>query len=52
MGGVENLKYTKLHDEMKNKFCFDNNIKLFRIKYNENHEDKIENIIEELKNAK
>lgn len=51
-GGVENLKYTKLHDEMKNKFCSDNNIKLFRIKYNENHEDKIENIIEELKNAK
>lgn len=32
-GGVESFERTKIHDEMKNKFCKDNNIKLIRIPY-------------------
>ena len=34
----KNLIYTKKHDEIKNKYCLDNNIKLIRIPYfNENN---------------
>lgn len=32
----ENLKKTQLRDAIKNQYCLDNNIKLVRIKYNEN----------------
>ena len=34
----EEFKKTQLRDEIKNNFCKDNNIKLLRIKYNENVE--------------
>lgn len=40
-GGEENFKKTKKHDEIKNKFCLDNNITLFRISYKENIEEKM-----------
>ena len=32
-GGEENFKYTKQNDNIKNKYCNDNNIKLIRIPY-------------------
>lgn len=32
-GGSESLKYTQQNDELKNKYCNDNNIKLIRISY-------------------
>jgi len=34
-GGVYGLEYRKNNDEIKNKYCLDNNIVLIRIKYNE-----------------
>lgn len=37
----EEFKKTQLRDKIKNKFCKDNNIKLLRIKYDENVEDII-----------
>jgi len=42
----KNLEYTQKHDQIKNIYCEENNIKLLRIKYNENIIDKLnENII-------
>ena len=35
----------KERDRIKTKFCFNNNIKLFRIKYNDDIEDKLFNLI-------
>jgi len=35
-GGDEKLKTTQKHDKIKNIYCEENNIKLIRIKYNEN----------------
>jgi len=40
-GGKKTLEYIKKHDEIKNSFCKNNNIKLIRIKYNENIIEKI-----------
>jgi glutaredoxin len=40
-GGEERLEYTIMLDKIKNKFCIDNDIKLIRIKYNENLYDKL-----------
>jgi len=35
-GGEDEFKLTQKRDKIKNKYCKDNNIKLLRIKYNEN----------------
>ena len=35
-GGKEKLEYTQKHDKIKTEYCFLNNIKLIRIKYDEN----------------
>lgn len=41
-GGNENLEKTKIRDNIKNKYCEENNISLLRIKYDEiNNIDKI-----------
>ena len=40
-GGEKNLKEIQTRDQIKNKYCIDNNIKLIRIKYNENIEEKL-----------
>jgi len=40
-GGEEKLKLVQLRDKIKFDYCKDNNIKLLRIKYNENIEDKL-----------
>ncbi|MCK9445844.1 hypothetical protein M0Q50_03010 [bacterium] len=37
-GGLKNLEIVKRHDDIKNKFCEKNNIRLIRIKYNQNIE--------------
>lgn len=37
------------NDRAKDKYCLDNNIKLFRIKYNDNIEERLEYICENLK---
>ena len=43
-GGKEQFDLTKRRDEIKNKYCQENNIKLLRIPYWEF--DNIENILE------
>lgn len=40
----KNCEYTKKHDNIKNKFCKENKIKLIRIKYNDNIIEKLKNI--------
>lgn len=44
-GGLNKLKYTKKLDKIKDKFCIDNNIRIIRIKYNEDYYIKLKNII-------
>jgi len=44
-GGKKTFNITKNHDNIKNKYCEDNNIKLLRIKYNEKIEEKLKNVI-------
>jgi len=39
-GGEEKLKDTKIKDDIKNKFCIDNGIKLLRISYSINYKTK------------
>lgn len=43
-GGNEALHISKKRDNIKNKYCKNNNIKLFRIKYSDNIEKKLEKI--------
>lgn len=40
-GGKNKLYKTKIYDKIKTEYCKNNNIKLLRIKYNENIEDKL-----------
>jgi len=40
-GGDDNLKNTKINDKIKNNYCKKHNIKLFRIKYNEKINEKL-----------
>lgn len=44
-GGISGFKKTQINDNIKNKYCSDNNINLLRIKYNENVVDKLKNNI-------
>jgi len=44
-GGKLELENRKNKDNIKNKYCEDNNIKLLRIKYNEKIEEKLKNVI-------
>jgi len=43
-GGEKGLKETQKRDKIKNDFCVKNNIKMIRIKYNQNIEKKLNNI--------
>ena len=47
-GGNVNYEKQKIRDNIKNKYCIKNNIKLFRIKYDENIEEKINEILNEI----
>jgi hypothetical protein len=40
-GGQSALENQQLRDQIKTDFCFNNNIKLIRIRYNENILDKL-----------
>jgi very-short-patch-repair endonuclease len=40
-GGEKNFKLMKIRDRIKNDYCKKNNIKLIRIKYNENIDEKL-----------
>lgn len=44
-GGEEEFKKIKLRDKIKNKYCEDNNIKLIRIKYNEDIFTKLQAVM-------
>lgn len=43
-GGLNALKISIKRDNIKNKYCKNNSIKLFRIKYSDNIENKLEKI--------
>ena len=49
---VKNIKWhtesLEKHDQMKKKYCSQNNIPLFEIMYNDNLEEKLQNILESL----
>ena len=45
-GGIKSLELQQKRDSIKNQYCKDNNIKLLRIKYNENIEKSIKQEIE------
>ena len=47
-GGVDNFVVQQENDDRKRKYCIDNNIKLFIIKYDENIEERMEEILNEL----
>lgn len=40
-GGEHRLKYTIMHDEIKNKYCADHNIRLLRISYKDDVQSKL-----------
>jgi len=40
-GGDKNFKLTQLRDNIKNKYCKENNIRLIRIRYDENIEERL-----------
>ncbi len=44
-GGIEGFEKTKIRDEKKNEYCKNNNIKLIRISYQDNIEEKLNCII-------
>ena len=44
-GGLKSLKHNQKIDKLKNEYCKNNNIKLLRIKYNQNIEDKIKELV-------
>ena len=47
-GGDKAFKENNIRDEIKNKYCVNNNIKLIRIKYNENSRNKLFSILKPL----
>lgn len=47
-GGVDNFVIQQENDTRKRQYCIDNNIKLFIIKYDENIEERMEEILNEL----
>lgn len=46
-GGEKTLKYIQQNDEIKNRYCKSNNIKLIRIKYDEDIEKKLKEALRE-----
>lgn len=44
-GGQESLEYTQKHDNIKNEYCQNNNIKLLRIPYYTNIEEELNNFL-------
>ena len=48
-GGDERLKQQQKRDNIKNIYCKDKNINLYRIKYNENIEEKLNDFLNDYK---
>ena len=44
-GGEDGFLYRQINDEIKNEYCKNNNIRLIRIKYDENIIDKLTSFI-------
>ena len=44
-GGYKSLEYIQTNDKIKNEYCKNNNIRLIRLKYNENIEEKLNSIL-------
>jgi len=49
-GGFDRLVKQKENDRIKTKYCYTNNIKLYRIKYTDNLKDSIQDIFDYIKN--
>lgn len=49
-GGEESYEKTKLSDEIKNKYCQDNNIYLYRISYKDDINDKLDDLLKIINN--
>jgi very-short-patch-repair endonuclease len=47
-GGQESFNRQVIKDKIKDIYCIDNNIRLFRIRYDENIEEKLSNILNEI----
>jgi hypothetical protein len=47
-GGEKSFELQKIKDEIKNKFCEKKNIKMYRIKYNDDINKKLTEIIDEV----
>lgn len=47
-GGEDGLRLIKHRDQIKNEYCLDNNIQIFRIKYSDDIQKSLENIIHKL----
>ena len=43
-GGLEGFKYIKRHDQIKTQYCKNNDIKLFRITYEDNIQEKLNSL--------
>lgn len=50
-GGESGFTQTKIRDEIKNNYCLENNIHLYRIKYNDDVISKLQQIMEDIKNG-
>ncbi len=48
--GFNRLLNQRENDKIKTKYCYDNNIKLYRIKYTDNLKDSIQDIFDYIKN--
>jgi hypothetical protein len=51
-GGEKTLEYNQLRDDIKLKYCSENNIKLVLIKYDENIEEKLNFLLKDIYNMK
>jgi hypothetical protein len=47
-GGLSKIEYYKINDNIKTKFCTDNNIMLFRIKFDQNIDNEVRKIYTKL----
>lgn len=50
-GGESSLEYTKKNDSIKTQYCIENNIRLIRISYKENHKKIIEDLVKGFNNG-
>jgi hypothetical protein len=49
-GGFDRLIKQRINDDIKNNYCFNNNIKLYRIKYTDCLKDALQDIFDYIEN--